>query len=121
MKQQTHPQLKHPELSNIRGMSEPHGFSFNVLDKGRTVLVHAVVFTSYETAADSDRSLAFPDPEKEPRMRAFVDYCIHNYGQKAKEQLEKAVDDLAHQIDERKRALNQLDHQIKKLKREVSK
>lgn len=65
-----------PNLENLRGMSDPFYFSFNVLKSGR-LLCHAVIFTSFEVAAN--RQLKICTLDDDPRMIQFVHFIKANY------------------------------------------
>lgn len=99
-------------LDHLRGMSNPLAFGFNLLKTDR-VLVHAVIFTSYEIGDDGEIKLA--EPKDDPRMKLFVHYCLSNHADSKLKVLEKVMDD----IEKRKHELDQLEHKIKRLSKEI--
>ncbi len=104
------------ELMHLRGMSEPFGFTFNVLEKGTgNLLVHAVIFTSYEASGD-DKMITFPGPEVDPRMAAFIQFCIQNYGKEARESLQQSIKAGAQTLNEMNLKIKQLKGQLKHVK-----
>lgn len=107
-------------LNALRGMSEPLAFTFNVLDKGNALLVHAVIFTSYEVA-DGDRTIKLAAPENDPRMSEFVNYCLKNYAKEGKERLQNSLREIEKEIEDRKRFLKEVDQQIRQLEKEAKK
>lgn len=107
-----------PDISHCRGMSEPFGFEFSLLNKHRTMLVHAVIFASFETFADT-RQIDWPvTPEQDPRMDAFINYAFKNFAEQRKKLLNVQLDGLEKQIASRTRELKEMEHIIKNLKKE---
>ncbi len=100
------------DLTHLRGMSEPFGFTFNVLDKGRKLLIHAVIFTSYEVA-DDDRIMKLPEPDCDPRMKAFLHFCMENHGKKTQDALFDLIKKRGEEIDELEKRLIHLKREIK--------
>lgn len=108
---------KSKELEQLRGMSEPMPFLFNTLDHGRRLLVHAVIFTSYEVA-DNERVMELARPELDIRMAEFIKYCVNNYAKEAKQKLEKLVDEHERSTKKARRDLAELDRKIEQLNKE---
>ncbi len=103
------------DLHNLRGMSEPLAFAFNLLDpKKKTMLVHAVIFTSY-TAGD-ETVIHLATPEDDPRMASFINYCMSNYGKKAKDALAEAVKKGAEEVDQIERKIIELKRELKNVR-----
>src|SRR5262245_26520923 len=68
---------KMPDISEMRGMGEPLYFSFNMAnDKARTLLCHAVIFTSF--VADNNRVIHLADIDDDPRMPHFCQFLWNN-------------------------------------------
>lgn len=102
-----------PKLESMRGMSDPMPFAFSLLDKGKNVLVHAVIFTSYEACGDSDAQIGiFPAPADDPRMGEFVKYCWRNYLKGKKDEINK-------QLVEVEKNIASHDAEIQRLKQEL--
>lgn len=97
-------------MHNIRGMSEPLFFSFNVDKETRRLLCHAVIFSSFEVSDESTIHLA--TPEDDPRMPVFIKYCMDNYGKKAK-------DALVEELRIRSAEINELEQSLKRIKTEI--
>jgi hypothetical protein len=103
-------QMKEP-LDHCRGLSDPFYFSFNVLDKGRRMLCHAVILGSFEVSNDNT-NLELATLDRDPRMKAFVEYVWENFLKERKAELDKALSAAEQQIKKDKAAIAQLEHQI---------
>ena len=97
-----------PKLADMRGMSDPMFFAFDVLDHGNRMLCHAVIFTSYEIASGSERKLKLCSPEDEPRLRSFIKYCFDNYCSKEKQELTKELERLETRMAEHRQSLDEI-------------
>lgn len=108
---------KHKGLEDLRGMSEPFAFSFNINKRNPhgALLVHAVIFTSYEVG-DNEQTIHLCTPEDDPRMGPFINFCIDNYGKSTKEKLQEHILQASRQLDHLKREFNALNKKINEAK-----
>jgi len=67
------------ELAFVRGMSEPFFFRANIIKPGNKVLIHAVVFTSFEVPGKGEEDITICSDDRDPRMRAFVEFVWTNF------------------------------------------
>lgn len=103
---------KLPDLSHLRGMSDPFFFAFNILDEradGR-MIGHAVIFTSFEL--DKNANIKLCAPEDDPRMQHFIHYTIENYGKKAKSALAEEIKRSADNVNELQKKILSLRRQL---------
>ena len=84
------------------------------------MLVHAVIFASFETHADSDRPINLPSPEQDPRMGAFINYALKNFAAQRKKFLDVQIDGLEKEIESRKRDLKELERIVNRVKSGVN-
>lgn len=103
------------DLSNVRGMGEPLFFSFSVLPKSKSLLCHAVIFSSFQVAGE-DTVIHLATPEDDPRFPTFIDFAVENYGKKAKDALAKEIKRLANELNDLEIKLAQLRKMIKETK-----
>lgn len=74
------------ELAFVRGMSEPFFFRANIIKPGNKVLFHAVIFTSFEVPGRSEDDVSICSKDRDPRMRAFIEFVWTNFlAERAKE------------------------------------
>lgn len=66
-----------PDLSQIRGMSDPMFFTFNIEKKSKILICHGLVFTSLVLPEDADIKLVTLDDD--PRMVHLVKYVRENF------------------------------------------
>jgi len=96
---------KGDELKDLRGMSDPFFFAFNILDERQdkvqnmlspgspeptSMLCHGVIFTSYIIPGEGTMKLC--DLDDDPRMRAFVKYVWSNFLKEKKHEFKKALE-----------------------------
>lgn len=106
-----------PDISHLRGMSDPFFFSFNVLKEGRMVC-HGVIFSSFEVA-DDNKTIKICTLGDDPRMKHFVEFVVNNYGKIAEKNVLKAIkkqnpkiDSAVDEFDEARRNLRELRKQL---------
>lgn len=105
-------------LENCSGMSDPFYFSFNIKDKGRKMLCHAVIFTSFEMVGASESTIPLCTLDRDPRMRRFVEFVWQNFLKERETELNQKVAELEREILNRKKSLTQLESEIQQLGKE---
>lgn len=79
------------DLSNMRGLSDPMFFEFNISKDRQRMLVHGVIFSSFEISKYSDKKIGILELDKDPRMRAFVKFVWVNYLKENRAMLKELV------------------------------
>lgn len=102
------------DLDHLRGMGEPLAFEFKTLDRGKSILIHAVIFTSYEVS-DRDREIKIATPEGDPRMAAFMNFCMKNYAIEERDRIQGYIDSLVKEIADARQSVAELQDKLKKL------
>ena len=105
-----------PDISHLRGMSEPFYFSFDVTKKETVLVCHAVIFASFERLANGDGKIEICTEERDPRMQRFRHFVIDNYGKIAISALQNRILGLAQELEQRQRELVEIKREIKALK-----
>lgn len=64
-------------LADLRGMSKPYFFCFNVQERGNILVAHAVVFTSLILPPST--KIEFLQEGDDPRVAEFIRYINANF------------------------------------------
>lgn len=102
------------DITEVRGMSEPLFFAFNVKKNKGRLIGHAICFTSFELM-DGDALLKLAAEDDDPRMTHLIHFIWENHLKHKADKLKKAIEASRQEIDELDAKLDQTKQAVKDL------
>jgi len=100
-----------PDLSKMRGMSEPFSFAFTADPKTKILTSHTVIFASF--VMSNEQSANILDKDSDPRAAHFIHFVWSNWLKERRKHLEEKLSEAEALIAEDKKKIEELDRKIK--------